>query len=153
MGIKRYKKYTIKKEIDKNCISKRNRNINYLCLLLILANLYLLPKYLSVSSEANKPKENSSVIENYEDNNEKEYEVDRINFISEGINIVSGDYKDKITDFQLVEDQLIISYKDEEGKIINEIDRIIEPSSFFKIMDIELLQDSNIRIRMVRADE
>lgn len=153
MGIKRYKGYAIKKEIDNNSINNRNRNINYICLLLILANLSLLSEYLNISSEVNKPKESIPVIEKGESNNSRVDEVYKINFISEGIDIISGNYKEKITDFKLSEDQLFISYKDEEGVLIQDIDKIIDTSSILKITDIELLQDSNIGVRMVRENE
>ena len=153
MGIKRYKGYTIKKEIDNNSINKRNKNINYISLFLILANLYLLPQYLNISSRANEIVGDVSMIEKNEANNQRQDEAYKVNFISEGINVISGPYRDKIIDFHLIEDQLTISFKDEEGVIIQDIDKVVENSSVLRIMDIELLQDSNIKIRMVRTDE
>ena len=155
MGIKKYKGYNIKREINHAHINTVNRNLNYIILLLIIANLYFLPKYLGAASKAEVTVQELPVIVNSisEEDNQEEDRAYKINFITKGLDVISNVNAAYLGDFQLSEDQLIMSFRDQEGKLLQEIDKIIEPTSFFKIMDIELEQDSNIRIRMVRSDE
>ncbi|WP_426349446.1 hypothetical protein ACPWSR_17170 [Alloiococcus sp. CFN-8] len=155
MGIKRYKGYNIKRETNHDFLNKINRHLNYIILLLILANLYFLPKYLGAATKADVTIEELPVIVNSitEEDKEGESRAYKVTFISKGLDVISNGYIDNLVDFQLSQDQLNFTLSDEEGKFLQQIDKITEPTVFFEIMDIEVHEDSNIRIRMVRSDE